>query len=49
MHPEANVQYPRNKESYEGINLLVALCIMVLDMLELSRLLEGWYVPIQLP
>lgn len=38
-----------SQESYMGVYLLVAFCIMILDMLELSRLLERRYVPVQLP
>ena len=38
-----------SQESYMGVYLLVALCIMILDMLKLSRLLERRYVPVQLP
>jgi hypothetical protein len=33
-------------ESYKGIYLFMALCIVLLDMLELSCVMEGWHIPV---
>ena len=38
-----------SQESYRGIYLLVTLCIVILDMLKLSRLPKRRYIPVQLP
>lgn len=36
------------RATHVGIDLLVALRVMLLDVFELCRVLEGWHVPVQL-
>lgn len=38
-----------SQETYERINLLVTLCVVIFDMLKLRSVLERRYVPVQLP
>ena len=49
MHHNLGAQQENDVgESYEGVNLLVTLGIVLLDMLKLSRLLERRYVPVKI-
>ena len=47
MHHDLSAQQENEGESYEGVNLLVTLGVVVFDMFKLSRLVECRHVPVK--